>query len=84
MMATLGNIAKFAFPKSSVYFSVKYASTAVQSSKELRWDLIASVCIERPPYITPKLTGIEDSVNKLLQVKELEESMLNDHELKHK
>ena len=49
-----------------------------------KWDLLASVCIERPPYLTPPLPEMEKKTLALLQKKELEQSMLNDHELRHK
>ena len=61
---------------------------------------MASVCIERPPFITPPLPGkvllsedtlislipadMESKTLAIMQQKELEQSMLNDHELRHK
>merc|ERR1712179_353348 len=44
----------------------------------------AAVCIERPPYVTPQLSELEQKMMGMLEQKELEESMLNDHELRHK
>jgi len=45
---------------------------------------MAAVCIERPPYVTPQLSELEQKMMGMLEQKELEESMLNDHELRHK
>jgi len=55
-----------------------------QASPVGKWDILAAVCIERPAYIVPALSDIEQRTVDMLRQKEFEESMLNDHELRHK
>merc|ERR1719154_753375 len=84
MLGSLRQLSKFRAPIATCYTSARANSTAVVSKAELKWDLVAAVCIERPPFITPKLTEVEQKVMALQEEKEFEISMLNDHELRHK
>ena len=83
MFLPVRNVLKFRASVSSLRQSTLAAATA-GNSPAAKWDLLAAVCIERPPYVTPPLSDIEQKTVNLLQLKEFEESMLNDHELKHK
>ena len=48
-------------------------------------NVLTKVCVaERPAYLSPALSDIEDQTAALLARVELEQSMLNDHELRHK
>jgi len=53
------------------------------AASDLKWDLVAGVCIERLPVITPINRPRESSMVGTLAEMELEQSMLNDHELRH-
>jgi len=54
------------------------------SGPAARWDLLAAVCLERPPRLTPALVPIQQRTVDILARKELEESLLSDHELRHR
>ena len=82
MFLPVRNVLKFRASVSSLRQSTLAATAG--NSPAAKWDLLAAVCIERPPYVTPPLSDIEQKTVNLLQLKEFEESMLNDHELKHK
>ena len=56
-------------------------SVQVAGGKE-KWDLVAAVCLERRPVVTPALGEKEAAMVELVRQKELEGSMLSDHELK--
>ena len=81
MLGTVKHCSKFRWPVSVVKQNSCQLSSAAPAVK---WDIFAAVCIERPPYITPPLSEIERKTVELLKQKEYEESMLNDHELRHK
>jgi len=80
MLGSLRQLTKFRAPIAAARFN----STAANSKVEKKWDLMAAVVIERPPYITPKLSGLEEKVTASLDEKEFEISLMNDHELRHK
>ena len=63
---------------------IRFNSSAAIRQAEKKWDIMAAVCIERPPYIAPALSELEQKMFDTLEQKELEESMLNDHEVRHK
>jgi len=81
MLGTVKHCSKFRWPVAVVKQNSCQLSSAAPAVK---WDIFAAVCIERPPYITPPLSEIERKTVELLKQKEYEESMLNDHELRHK
>jgi len=81
MLGTVKHCIKFRWPVTLVKQSSCQLSSANSAAK---WDIFAAVCIERPPYITPPLSEIERKTVELLEQKEYEQSMLNDHELRHK
>ena len=84
MFGSLRQLGKFRAPIATCFATARVNSTSAKSLVEPKWDLIAAVCIERPPYITPKLSEMEHKVMENLDKKEFEESMLNDHEMRHK
>jgi len=57
------------------------AETSASSAPSFKWDLMAAVCVERKPVITPPLSKNETDVMTMLKQMEFEGSMLNDHEL---
>lgn len=63
---------------------VRCVSSVKAEASSLKWDLVSAVCLERKPIITPPLAGMEKTVVSMLKQKELEESLLNDHELRHR
>jgi len=63
---------------------VRCLSTVKTDASSLKWDLVSAVCVERRPIITPALSDIENSMVTMLKQKELEESLLNDHEVRHR
>jgi large subunit ribosomal protein L46 len=71
-------------PVVSCFSSLRSSSTSANPELKRKWDIMAAVCIERPPYITPQLSDLEQRMMRMLEQKELEVSMLNDHELRHK
>ena len=98
MFVRVRNVLQFRAPlRSSSHQAAVKSSQAAPVGK---WDVMAAVCVgnnggynytvmnttvtERPPYITPALSDIEQRTVDLLKRKEFEESMLNDHELRHK
>ena len=84
MFGATKQLSKFRAPISSCFGPVRVNSTSVQAQVKPKWDLIAAVCVERPPYITPQLSEMENKIQTMLAEKEFEESMLNDHEIRHK
>ncbi|KAK4883511.1 hypothetical protein RN001_006830 [Aquatica leii] len=52
-------------------------------SHNSKWDLLAAVCVERKPIITPLLNDIEQKYHNLLTQIEYENSLKSDHELQH-
>ncbi|XP_034827379.1 large ribosomal subunit protein mL46 [Maniola hyperantus] len=47
------------------------------------WDIVAGVCIERLPVVTPPLNEIQKKFKDLLWTIEIEKSLKSDHELRH-
>lgn len=45
------------------------------------WDISASVCVERHPRVTPPLSDLQKAFLDALRQQEIENSLLNDHEL---
>lgn len=56
-------------------------STQPQSKE--KWDLYASVLVERLPIVSKSLNALETDFQKLLWQTEFENSLKSDHELKH-
>jgi len=44
------------------------------------WDLVSMVCLERRPVLTPALGGVQAAMVDLVTTRELERSLLSDHE----
>lgn len=55
-------------------------SNAVTKEK---WDLLAAVCLERKPVITPPPNELEEKFQKFLSDLEFERSLKSDHEKRH-
>jgi len=53
------------------------------TSEGLNWNIFGSLCVERKPIITRQVNQIEKLYSDLLAKMELENSLLNDHELRH-
>ena len=64
--------------------ALNQAAAAAPAAAAVKWDIVAAVCVERPPYLTPAMSDIQQKTVDMLKLKEYEESMLNDHELRHK
>jgi len=60
------------------------SSSSSSSYSSAKWDLVSAVCVERKPVVTPAMNQLEIEMTKMLQRKELEQSMLNDHEIKYR
>ena len=84
MFGSLRQLNKFHSPVTTCFSLVRSNTTAANLQVGRKWDIMAAVCIERPPYITPQLSELEQKMLATLKQKELEESMLNDHEVRHK
>merc|ERR1719309_411127 len=84
MLGSARQFTKILSPITAGNTLVRFNSVAVKPRVGPKWDIVAAVCIERPPYITPQLSELEQKMMGMLEQKELEESMLNDHELRHK
>ncbi|XP_023936635.2 39S ribosomal protein L46, mitochondrial [Bicyclus anynana] len=61
-----------------VTLSYKIISRAKSS-----WDIVAGVCVERLPVVTPPLNEIQQKFKDLLWTIETEKSLKSDHELRH-
>ena len=46
------------------------------------WDIVAGICVERLPVITPPLDDIQKKVKDLLWTTEIEKSLKSDHEIR--
>lgn len=57
--------------------------TLAKPKTEPAWDLVSAVCIERPALIVPPLNQMETKMKTLLTDLEYENSMKNDHEMRH-
>eukprot|EP00094_Tigriopus_californicus_P009358 TCALIF_09023-PA protein Name:"Similar to MRPL46 39S ribosomal protein L46, mitochondrial (Bos taurus)" AED:0.13 eAED:0.13 QI:0/0.5/0/0.66/0.5/0.66/3/0/251 len=55
-------------------------SSATPTPAEL-WDIAVSVCVERHPRVTPPLAELPKTFLTCLRQQEIEQSLLNDHEL---
>lgn len=53
------------------------------STKQLQWDIMAGICLQRKPVITKSLTDIEVNYQNIIQEIEFEKSLKSDHELQH-
>lgn len=53
------------------------------SSKQMQWDIMAGVCLQRKPVITKSLIDIEVKYQNILREIEYEKSLKSDHELRH-
>lgn len=62
------------------------ASPMVQTPpvSNYQWHIMSAVCLERKPVISQEMTPIEKSYSTLLQTLEHENSLLSNHELRHK
>jgi len=49
-----------------------------------RWQLMSGVCLERRPIITTEMNTVQTEFSNLLSALELENSLLSDHELRHR
>ncbi|CAH2231051.1 jg3480 [Pararge aegeria aegeria] len=47
------------------------------------WDIVAGVCVERLPVITPPLNELQKKFKDFLWTVEIEKSLKSDHELRH-
>ncbi|XP_055911508.1 39S ribosomal protein L46, mitochondrial [Eupeodes corollae] len=59
------------------------ANFSTQPQSKEKWDLYASVLVERLPVISKSLNPIEMEFQKLLWQTEFENSLKSDHEMKH-
>ncbi|XP_077283070.1 mitochondrial ribosomal protein L46 isoform X2 [Arctopsyche grandis] len=57
--------------------------TTDKSLEKDRWDILASVCLERLPIVTPSLNDTELKYKKFLENIETNQSFKSDHELRH-
>lgn len=53
------------------------------STKQIKWDVMAGICLLRKPVITKSLTDLEVTYQNVLQEIEYEKSLKSDHELRH-
>lgn len=53
------------------------------STKQIKWDIMAGICLQRKPVITKSLTDIEVNYQNILREIEYEKSLKSDHELRH-
>ena len=83
MIGCVRNILRYRVPVTGVLTAGQHQAAAA-AGPAVKWDIVAAVCVERPPYLTPGLSDIEKKTMDLLKQKEYEQSMLNDHELRHK
>jgi len=70
----------------SVFCSYKasYRQLQISSNQHEKWDLVSAVCLERFPVLTASPNEIEVKFEDMLKKQELEQSVLCDHELRHK
>ncbi|XP_025195087.1 39S ribosomal protein L46, mitochondrial [Melanaphis sacchari] len=55
----------------------------MHSTKQVKWDIMAGLCLQRKPIITKSLTDTEVNFQNFLQEIEFEKSLKSDHELRH-
>lgn len=55
----------------------------VYSTNQVKWDIMAGICLQRKPIITKSLTDIEVNYQNILKKIEFEKSLKSDHELRH-
>lgn len=53
------------------------------STKQVNWDIMAGICLQRKPVITKSLTDLEVNYQTILQEIEFEKSLKSDFELRH-
>lgn len=53
------------------------------STKQLKWDIMAGICLQRKPVITKPLTDFEVKYQNILLEIEFEKSLKSEHELRH-
>ncbi|XP_059473779.1 uncharacterized protein LOC132195655 isoform X2 [Neocloeon triangulifer] len=61
---------------------VKYCVTNEAAVAKKKWDLVSSVCVERPPVISADLTELEERMQSMLCKIELQQSIKSNHELR--
>ncbi|XP_059473751.1 large ribosomal subunit protein mL46 isoform X2 [Neocloeon triangulifer] len=61
---------------------VKYCATNEAAVAKKKWDLVSSVCVERPPVISADLTELEERMQSMLCKIELQQSIKSNHELR--
>ncbi|GLV43764.1 mitochondrial ribosomal protein L46 [Carabus blaptoides fortunei] len=61
----------------------KIFTANLSSQLNEKWDLLAAVCLERKPVVTPTLNDLEAEFAKYLSQVEFERSLKADHELRH-
>lgn len=65
----------------NVIFKVFY--NRMYSTKQVKWDIMAGICLQRKPVITKSLTDLEVKYQNILEEIEFEKSLKSDHELRH-
>lgn len=65
----------------NVMFKVFYSR--MYSTTQVKWDIMAGICLQRKPVITKSLTDLEVKYQNILQEIEFEKSLKSDHELRH-
>jgi len=53
------------------------------ATQTIKWDIVAAVCVERLPVVTPPLNKLGKEYKEMLTTIELEKSMKSDHEIRH-
>lgn len=84
MLLSLGRRAALPGLRHAVCGAGVVGARHASNGPEAPWDLLAAVCLERPPRLTPALVPIQQRTVDILEMKELEESLLSDHELRHR
>jgi len=60
-----------------------YFGYSCSSNNGEKWDVFASVCLERKPQISKPMTRLEKKYIAFLNEFELESSYKSDHEIRH-
>ncbi|XP_046560193.1 39S ribosomal protein L46, mitochondrial-like isoform X1 [Haliotis rubra] len=64
---------------------LKRSASSSQTGKSFQqWQLMSAVCVERFPVITELKTKMEDRFGELLDKMEFENSLLSNHEIRHR
>lgn len=69
------------FSNSSILKNLSESSTTPKTP--IKWNLFASVCIERMPIITCDMNDLEKRYSNLINELNIRKSLLSDHELRH-